>query len=170
MAPGAAVERLGTELFGGARATRYRLSRARDARMVVPEDSETARRAFGLRAWRATAAVGGLTGELVIDDATGALMKVDISGTFDAEQEGKRIQGSVEAHGFLTEVAITPPIERPPAEDLALRQRIVPEQRELLQFVRCLDVDAMAEIARAKQQPVETGEGGDGLDLFQAFR
>jgi len=42
------------------------------------------------------------------------------------------LQGTVEVHTVLTEVASTPAIEKPAAEDLAMRQRTLPEQRELL--------------------------------------
>jgi hypothetical protein len=130
--PAAVVEQASSELFGGARATRYRIGRAKHARAAVTEDPRGADRLFGLRAWRGSASITALSGDLVIDDATGALMKADIVATFAAEQEGQALKGVVETHTVLTEVATTPPIERPPAEDLALRQRIVPEQRDLL--------------------------------------
>jgi hypothetical protein len=132
VAPSATVERAGTELFGGARATRYRLGRSKNVRAAVSEEPRGADRLFGVRAWRGSASVTALSGDLVIDDATGALMNADIVATFAAEEEGQPLKGMVETHTVLTEVATTPPIERPPAEDLALRQRIVPEQRDLL--------------------------------------
>jgi hypothetical protein len=132
VAPAAVVEQASSELFGGARATHYRLGRAKNARAAATEEPRGADRLFGLRGWRGGASVTGLSGDLVIDDATGAMMKADLVATFAAEQEGQPLKGLVEVHTVLTEVATTPPIERPPAEDLALRQRIVPEQRELL--------------------------------------
>ena len=127
----AVAENAGTELFGGARATKYRLARSKEPLVPVTDDSQPAP-PVGLRAWRGTVSVTSLTGELVIDDATGALMKADISAAFSLQQEGRPFRGAMEAHTVLTEVATTVPIERPPAEDLALRQRTVPEQRELL--------------------------------------
>ena len=42
------------------------------------------------------------------------------------------MQGTVEVSTLLSDIASTAPIERPNAEDLAMRQRTLPEQRELL--------------------------------------
>ena len=42
------------------------------------------------------------------------------------------MKGEADVHTALADVAATAAIERPPAEDLALRQRIAPEQKELL--------------------------------------
>jgi hypothetical protein len=157
VAPAATVERAASELFGGARATRYRLARAKNAAPPVTEQPRGAASVFGLRAWRGSVSVTSLSGELVVDDTTGALMKSDIVGTFSLEQDGRPLRGVVETHTVLSEVATTPTIERPPSEDLALRQRIVPEQRDLLKglpsSVRLTDTPPAAPGA-PKRRPV----------------
>jgi hypothetical protein len=126
--PYARIERAGAQSFGGARATEYRLSRA-GARVDDPSAQPPA---TGLRAWRATAVVSDLQGSALVDDASGALLKLDLTAKFTAKREGRALEGAVEVHGALSEVASTPAIQRPAFEDMALRQRLVPEQRELL--------------------------------------
>jgi hypothetical protein len=132
MAPDAAIERVGTQLVGGAKATEYRLSRARGARTEPAEPAAGDRPYAGLRAWRGTATTGNLTGRVLVDDATGAVMQADLSATFSLKNEGRVVQGALDVHTALTDVASPVAVERPPGEDLALRQRTVPEQRELL--------------------------------------
>ena len=127
-APYAAIARGGSELVGGARATEYRVTRA-TARTEDPAARATDK---GLRAWRADVFVSALEGRALVDDATGALVKLDLSATFTAKRDGHDLAGALEVHGALDAVASTPAVARPAAEDLALRQRIVPEQRELL--------------------------------------
>jgi len=131
VAPGARVARAGTELVGGARATVFELR---------PGDGAASGKApafEGLRKWRNQASIDELQGRIVVDDATGALFRCDLTGKFrtpgDAKSgEAKPIEGSVDVHSVLTDVAATAPIEKPAAEDLAMRQRTLPEQKELL--------------------------------------
>jgi hypothetical protein len=86
----------------------------------------------GLRGWRGSVAIDKLTGSGIVDDATGALLAIDLASEFEAKGDSGPEQGTVEVHAALTEVGATPPIERPPADELVLRQRTVPEARELL--------------------------------------
>jgi len=122
----ARVARAGEELVGGARATVFELQ---------PGDGKGAERAHasdGLRKWRDKASIDALQGRVVVDDATGALVRCDLTAKFATAGDPKPVEGTVEVHTVLTEVASTAPIERPPAEDLAMRQRTQPEQKELL--------------------------------------
>jgi hypothetical protein len=123
-APWAAIERAG----GSAGATEYRLSRA----PVRIDDLAASATAKGLRAWRADVVVDRLSGRVVVDDASGALREIELSAAFTTKRDGRALKGEVEVHGALADVGTTPEIVAPPSEDLALRQRIVPEQRELL--------------------------------------
>jgi hypothetical protein len=126
VARGARVARAGTELVGGAHATVFELR---------PGDGGSAgkaRASEGLRKWRDKASIDALQGRILVDDATGALLRCDLTAKFAAAGDAKPIEGNVEVHTVLTDVASTAPIERPPAEDLAMRQRTVPEQKELL--------------------------------------
>jgi hypothetical protein len=122
----ARVTRAGDELVAGARATVFELQ---------PSDGKRSDRTpgyDGLRKWRNKASIDGLSGRVVVDDATGALVRCDLTAKFATAEEPKPVTGTVEVHTVLTDVASTPAIERPPAEDLAMRQRTLPEQKELL--------------------------------------
>ena len=122
----ARVARAGNEMVGGARATVFELQAG---------DGKTAGRApapEGLRKWRGDASIDAVEGRLVVDDVTGALLRCDLAAKFATAGDPKPIQGTVDVHTVLTDVANTPLVERPPAEDLAMRQRTLPEQRELL--------------------------------------
>jgi hypothetical protein len=123
-APYAAISRAGST--GGQ--TEYRLSRA-TARTEDPAAREAAK---GLRAWRGDVVVDTLAGRALVDDATGALREIELSATFTTKRDGHDLKGAVDVRGALTDVAGTATVAAPPAEDLALRQRLVPEQRELL--------------------------------------
>jgi hypothetical protein len=123
-APWAAIQRAGA----GAGSTEYRISRAA-ARTEDPEALATDK---GLRAWRAGVAVDTLSGRALVDDATGALRELELTSTFTTKRDDKDLKGSIDVRGVLADVGATAAVAAPPAEDLALRQRIVPEQRELL--------------------------------------
>jgi len=124
----AAIERGGSPLVGGAKATEYKLTRA----ATRTDDPAALATDKGLRAWRAGVVVNALTGRAVVDDASGALLQLDLTATFTTKRDGRDLAGSVEVHGALTDVSSTAAVTAPPSEDLALRQRTVPEQRELL--------------------------------------
>jgi len=122
----ARVARAGTELVGGARATVFELQ---------PGDSAGAERTpalGGLRKWRDKASIDAVSGRVLVDDATGALVRCDLRAKFATAGDPKPVEGAVDVHTLLTDVAATAPIEKPAAEDLAMRQRTLPEQKELL--------------------------------------
>jgi hypothetical protein len=130
------VTRVGSELYGGATATVFEVALGDGA--PVSARSDAVARApgtlplAGLRAWRSSASFEAISGRVAIDDATGAIMKADLAARFSAKAEGGPVSGAAEVHAELTEVAATTAIERPASEELASRQRIVPEQRALL--------------------------------------
>jgi hypothetical protein len=117
------------DLVGGARATSYTLSLG-DGSAVKPP--APALPLAGLRAWRSNATIEALSGHLVVDDATGALLAADLKSTFQARGDAGPEQGSIEVHAALTDVGSTATIEKPAAEELSLRQRTVPEAHALL--------------------------------------
>jgi hypothetical protein len=152
-APYATITRGGFELVGGARATEYRVTRA-SARTEDPAFAAGEKK--GLRAWRADAVVSDLAGRALVDDATGALVKIDLTATFTAKRDGRALAGALEVHGALDAIASTPAVARPASEDLAMRQRIVPEQRELLAglpSVRLPPAAPQKPVARAAAPP-----------------
>ena len=122
--PTSALERVA----GPTGATLYRFSRA----TARTEDLATIAADKGLRAWRAGVVVKQVSGHALVDDATGALREVELSATFTAKRDGHDLEGAVDVRGTLTDVGATAAIAAPAAEELALRQRTVPEQRELL--------------------------------------
>jgi len=118
---------------GGA-ATEYALSLGEPAK-VAAKDSPPALPLVGLRAWRGNVAFDKLAGHAVVDDATGALLAFELTAAWQAKGangEGAAERGTVEVHAALTEIGATAPVERPAADELVLRQRTVPEARELL--------------------------------------
>jgi hypothetical protein len=122
------LEATGGARIAGGRATGYTLALGTGAAPSKP------RLPFaGLRAWRGAAVLDTLSGQAVVDDATGALLGFDLTATFEARGELGPEQGTVEVHAAVSDVGATPAIERPAAEELSLRQRTVPEARELLQ-------------------------------------
>jgi hypothetical protein len=128
-APRTHVEKTGDDLVGGVRATSYTLSLG-DGSSVKPPAPALPQ--VGLRAWRGNATIETLSGRLVVDDATGALLTADMTVTFQARGDAGPEQGAVEVHASLADVGSTAAIERPAAEELSLRQRTVPEAHALL--------------------------------------
>ncbi len=128
-APRMHLEKTGSDLVGGIRATSYTLSLGDGAAVKPPAPALPL---AGLRAWRGNARIETLSGRLVIDDATGALLSADLQSTFQARGDAGPEQGAVEVHASLADVAATAAIERPAAEELQLRQRTVPEAHALL--------------------------------------
>ena len=128
-APRMHVEKTGDDLVAGARATSYTLSLGDGSAVKPPAPTLPL---AGLRAWRGTATIETLSGHLAVDDATGALLAADLSATFQARGDAGPEQGAIEVHASLADVAATAAIERPPADELSLRQRTVPEAHALL--------------------------------------
>jgi hypothetical protein len=123
----ARVTRAGTDVVGGAKATVFELQPSDGA------GSEPGPPVAGLRKWRSNASIDAVAGRIVVDDATGALVRCDLTAKFATTEAGEKpVQGNVEVHTVLSDVASTQPIQKPAAEDLAMRQRTLPEQRELL--------------------------------------
>jgi hypothetical protein len=107
---------------------------------------------YGLRAWRETAVIEALAGRVLADEATGAPMRVDLTARFSGRGPNGPVAGTFEVRSALTDVGTTPPIARPEAEELALRQRTAPEQRELL---RGLAQTRPAPAAATRRPPAE---------------
>jgi hypothetical protein len=128
-APRMHVEKTGGDLVGGAGVTSYTLSLG-DGSAVKPP--APALPLAGLRGWRSNATIEALSGRLVVDDATGALLAADLKSTFQARGDAGPEQGTIEVHASVADVASTAAIERPAAEELSLRQRTVPEAHALL--------------------------------------
>ncbi|HVV48540.1 MAG TPA: hypothetical protein VHO06_02685, partial [Polyangia bacterium] len=126
----ARIERTGPAPAGGARATGYALGPGEGA--PAADTAPPALPLAGLRAWRGSVTVDKLTGRAVVDDASGALLAFDLTADFQAKGDAGPERGTVEVHAAVSDAGATPAVERPAAEELVLRQRTVPEARELL--------------------------------------
>jgi hypothetical protein len=128
-APFAVIERGGTQLMGGAKANEYRVTRSETKSEPA---GEAAPAALGVGKWRETVVVQKLDGRLWVDDTSGALIKADLSIAFTGQRDDGPLQGTIDVRTAIDGAASTPLVTRPAADELALRQRIVPEQKELL--------------------------------------
>jgi hypothetical protein len=94
----------------------------------------------GLRHWRTSASVLELTGRITLDKNTNALWKADLVTVFAAQRApengasgpGEPVVGTIDVQTQIDDVGKVAQIARPTGEELSLRQRIVPEQKELL--------------------------------------
>ena len=162
VAPSARVAKTGSELVGGVKATVFdlQLGNGKPAAASASEKAHARSAPFvGLREWRADATIESLSGRVVVDDASGALVRCDISAKFTAKVASGTVQGAIDVHTVLTDVASVPTIDKPAAEDLVMRQRTLPEQRELLRGLG--QTRAAAEPPR-KMGNVGAGKAGGG--------
>jgi hypothetical protein len=126
-APRAHVEKTGAA--AGSAATGYALTLGDG---TTAAKTKPALPLVGLRGWRGSVTIDELAGRALVDDATGALLAIDLTSEFKAQGENGPQQGTIEVHAAVSDVGATPAIERPAADELVLRQRTVPEARELL--------------------------------------
>lgn len=125
IAPATAIEPGKTQLIAGAKAEEYRLVKGA---AVTKRPRDLPR----LRKWRGTVAVQQVDGHMLVDERSGALVKADMRAAYTLTQDGRGLYGTIDVKANLTEAAAVPPIQKPAAEELSFRQRIVPEQKELL--------------------------------------
>jgi hypothetical protein len=98
------------------------------------------------KAWRDTAVVEAASGEVVIDDKTGAVLRAQISGQVAFARDGRRFTMKVEARHRTEPLAAAPTVTPPAAEDVVAtpeRLREVDDRDFLL--------EGMAPQARRKQ-------------------
>ncbi|MES1172492.1 MAG: hypothetical protein ABUL77_04585 [Bacteroidota bacterium] len=127
------VDDFGSENRAGRKVHLYKLtksSRAREPAANVEADDR--------QSWRRTIIAGTVEGTFVIDDATGMPLHADLRAKYsmrrpaDASSAGTAMQGVLDVRAAIEDIGTSPPIARPDAEDLALRQRTVPEEKALL--------------------------------------
>jgi hypothetical protein len=164
-APAARISRTGEERIGGVKASVYELALADGGAKPARAGSvANLRPATGLRAWRKDATIQAVQGRAVVDDSTGAVVRADINVRFAAKDPGGPVTGTAEVHAELSEIANTPAIvrpEAPQAEELAFRQRIVPEQRELMRGL------PQAPASTGARRPVKTLPAGSVHPLLR---
>jgi len=127
------VDDFGNENRGGRKVHVYTLTKSKKPRKPAADDDPRDR-----QSWRRTVVAESIEGTFAIDDATGVPLQADVKATYtmrrpsDASTAGTPMRGGVEVHATIEDIGRSPPIARPEAEDLALRQRTVPEEKSLL--------------------------------------
>ena len=104
-APRMHVEKTGDELVGGARATSYTLTLG-DGAAVAQGAGPRASVDAGCGPGAARRPIETLSGRAIIDDATGALLAVNLTATFQARGDAGPEHGAVEVHASLAEVGV----------------------------------------------------------------
>jgi hypothetical protein len=124
---------LPVDLGGGRKGEEYQVSKS-DRRNRKPLKIPP-----GMRHWRSTASVLELNGRTTLDAASSALVTADLVAVFAAQRSpdsesaaADPVVGTIDVQTVVDQVGKVPPIARPAAEELSLRQRIVPEQKEML--------------------------------------
>jgi hypothetical protein len=136
-APYAIIKQNPIDVVGGRKGEEYRVTKSEKRHRKSMKFSP------GIRYWRGNASVLELNGRMTVDAASSALLKSELLVVFAAQRTGEprgdgrdgppeAVVGTVDVQTAIDQIGATPAIQRPPAEELSLRQRIVPEQRELL--------------------------------------
>ena len=132
------VDDFGREVRGGRKVHVYELSKASRPRPRSATVDPTDR-----RSWRRTLEADTVDGTFVVDEASGALLHVDVKSSYNmrrsdrgTEADGKRedtpMRGFVEVRTSIEDIGASPTIARAEAEDFPFRQRTVPEEKALL--------------------------------------
>ena len=141
------VDDFGDETRGGRKVHVYKVTKSRKL-AEVPSNVDFSDR----RAWRRTLVPGTIEGTIVIDEGTGlplqaelraryTMRRAPVSGSTGAGGKAAAagdttasipMWGALEVKASFEEIGASPPIARPEAEDLPLRQRTVPEEKALL--------------------------------------
>jgi hypothetical protein len=141
------VDDFGDETRAGRKVHVYKVTRSRKL-PEVPSNVDFSDR----QAWRRTLVPGSIEGTIAIDQATGLPLQAELRAKYTMRRApatsgnaagGKAsapvdtaasipMWGTVEVKTTFEEIGASPPIARPEAEDLPLRQRTVPEEKALL--------------------------------------
>jgi hypothetical protein len=115
---------------------------------LAKEPRKPAAQTRSQKTWRDTAVVEAASGEVVIDDKTGAVLRAQISGQVAFARDGRRFTMKLEARHQTEPLAAAPTFAPPPAEDVVTtpeRLREVDDRDFLL--------EGMAPQARKKVTP-----------------
>jgi hypothetical protein len=115
---------------------------------LAKEPRKPAAQTLSQKAWRDTAVVEAASGEVVIDDKTGAVLRAQISGQVAFARDGRRFTMKLEARHQTEPLAAAPTFALPAAEDVVATPERLREvdDRDLL-------LEGMAPQARRKVTP-----------------
>ena len=131
------VDDFGTDTYQGRKVHVYKLTRS-----VHPAAPLTKLDGGDRQAWRKTLVAEKVDGTIMIDEQLGIPLLAQIHGAYtmrraDAGQgkepgEGTPMHGAVDAQTSIEEIGSSPVIAEPEADDLAPRQRTIPDERAML--------------------------------------
>jgi hypothetical protein len=124
------VDDFGTDLRDGRKVHVYKLTKSSS-----PPPPATNLDANDRQAWRRTIDAQRIEGSVLIDEQTGVPLLAELHGRYTmrrGEGQGTPMHGAVDARTSIEEIGTSPAIAEPEAEDLAPRQRTVPDERALL--------------------------------------
>jgi len=131
----ATVDDFGTDTFEGRKVRVYKL-----AKSSHPAPPLTKLAAGDRQAWRKTLTADRVEGTVMIDQQLGIPLLAEIHGAYtmrraepgQGQGEGTPMHGAVDARVSIEAIGSSPAIAEPEADDLASRQRTVPDERALL--------------------------------------
>ena len=130
----ATVDDFGTDTREGRKVHVYKITKS-----AHPATPATTVEAGDHQAWRKTLVADKVEGMVMIDEQLGIPLLAEIHGTYTMRRpegtndgEGKPMHGAVDARTSIEEIGRSPAIAEPEAEDLAPRQRTVPDERAML--------------------------------------
>ena len=127
------VDDAGPDTFGGRKVHVYKLAKSPHPAAPVAKLESGDR-----QAWRKTLVADKAQGVVMIDEQLGIPLLAELHGTYTmrraeaTDAEGTPMHGAVDARISVEEIGSSPAIAEPEAEDLAPRQRTVPDERALL--------------------------------------
>jgi len=124
------VDDFGTDVRDGRKVHVYKLTKSSS-----PPPPATTLDASDRQAWRRTIDAQRIEGTVLIDEQTGVPLLAELHGRYTmrrGEGQGTPMHGAVDARTSIEEIGTSPAIAEPEAEDLAPRQRTVPDERALL--------------------------------------
>jgi hypothetical protein len=139
------VDDFGEEVHNGRKVHVYKITKARKLPEPPPQLDLSDR-----RAWRRTLVPSMVEGTVAVDEATHLPLQVELRARYtmrraagaggasgsksgqNGPEAGIPMSGLIKIKVTIEEIGTSPPIARPEAEDLPLRQRLVPDEKALL--------------------------------------
>lgn len=127
------VDDFGEEMRADRKVHLYKLTKAQTPPPPAPEgrpgDDPSDR-----GSWRHTVMAGDIDGTVAVDVATGVPLLAEVRGKYTMRRgtAGTPMHGAVTVRTSIEEIGQSPAIAEPEAENLAPRQRTVPDERALL--------------------------------------
>jgi hypothetical protein len=131
LAPGAELTDAGAALVAGRNGRKIVIKLAASPRTPAAEP-------LAQRKWREKRIVEGLSGEIVLDNDTGALLSAKLQGVVSFMRDGRRFKMNVSADAAVSAIGTPVPVTAPPADQVVAtpeRLREVDDRDFLLQGI-----------------------------------